>query len=73
MLPMLQHLTIDPALVVTNPLWQAPSMADLHINLVHYPILVLRVNIKADTPAEFGFLNGFLNRWKFNPLNLQFG
>ena len=30
MLPMLQHLTIDPALVVTNPLWQAPSMADHH-------------------------------------------
>ena len=73
MLSMLQHLTIDPSLVVTDPLWQAPSVADLHINLVHYPILVLRVNIEADTPAELSFLNRFLNRRELNPLNLQFG
>lgn len=73
MLTMLQHLTINPALVVTDPLWQTPSMANLHINLVHHPILVLRVNIEADTPAELGFLNGFLNRRELDPFNFQFG
>ena len=67
-----QHITINPALIVSHPLGQSPGVADLHVNFIHHTILVLGIDIETNSPTNDVLLHGLLKRGKLDPINPQF-
>lgn len=67
-----QHITINPALIVTHPLGQSPGVTDLHVNFIHHTVLVLRIDIETDSPTNDVLLHSLLERGKLDPINTQF-